>query len=144
MKRFLLLSAIAFTAACGDEASTDEPGQSQSMVQIQSTIQPNTRSVTVTVFAPRDNDNIIVTCTSLLTGNPLDARYEVLATADFDYPGDDPDAVTITNVSSKDPVLVYVSARDSRGAVIGEGCADGVELNNGGTSNVSITVFAAN
>lgn len=146
MKRFALaLTAVACVAGCGadDSASTDTTGQSGAMVRLASEIQDNTRTIGVYVFAPRDNDNIIVTCTSLLTGNPADERYNILASADFTYPGDDPDSVTIGDVKSKDPVLVYINARDSRDAVIGEGCIEDVEIEDGATVDAAVTVYAA-
>ncbi|MBC7792879.1 MAG: hypothetical protein H7Z43_04165 [Clostridia bacterium] len=129
LKYGLLLTAIACTIACGDDsAATDDTGSDLSTVRLASTIQPNTETIGVFGFSPRDKDNIIVTCTSLLTGNPQDARYAIIQSQDFNYPGDGTDAVTLANIKSKDPVIIYVNARDSRNTVIGEGCAEDVEL----------------
>lgn len=138
------LAAIACMTACGDDsAETDPTGSDGSGIRLQTSIQPNTREIGVYVFARRDRSNIIVTCTSLLTGNPLDERYNVLQSGTFPYPGDNPDSVTLANITTEDPVIIYVEARDARDNVIGEGCAENVEIEDGGTRNVNVTVYTA-
>ena len=84
MNRALLMVAL-FASACGDNGLETASGTTASIL-LQSQLETSTRSITVRVFAPRDRENVIVTCTSLLSGNPLDDRYEALQSAEFDYP----------------------------------------------------------
>ena len=90
---------------------------------------------------PRDRDDVIVTCTSLLSGNPLDDRYQVLQSAEFEYPTNDPSNLTVINVEQEEGAVVYVAARNATNQVIGEGCEAGVNVKGGDTATVNIVIY---
>ena len=139
--RILALSVLAIVTACGSaDPTSPKPGIS---LVFASTIQDNTKTIVIRALAPRDNDNVIVTCTSLLSGNPFDERYNVLQSGSFSYPPvDGSQTLTLADIKNEDGVLIYVAARDSRNALIGEGCQDGVNIKSGETQDVAIIIYA--
>lgn len=143
MKRTILILALC-AVACGDADDTrvDDTG-SVAAIQLASQIEAATTKITVRIFAPRDREKVIVTCTSLLSGNPVNDRYELLQSATFAYPPSDASALTVSNVKSDEGAVVYVDARNAADQVIGEGCEDGVNVKGGSTATVNITVYPA-
>jgi hypothetical protein len=145
MKTLLFVLAVTGMTACGQANPTlAGAGEQGSSIVLASTIQTNTKTIDIIAFAPRDNDKVIVTCTSLLSGNPLDDRYNVLQSASFSYPpADGSQSLTLTGIKKDDGVLIYVDAKDSTNKVIGEGCRDSVEIKSGKTEEVQIIIYAA-
>lgn len=136
--------AVVLTACGSDDASTADSGTQSAGIELASSIQTNTKTIGIKVLAPRDSDDLIVTCTSLLSGNPADERYTLLQGADFAYPpADGSQTLTLTDVKENDGALVYVNARNSSNTVIGEGCSDSVSVKNGETEDVTIIVYPA-
>lgn len=142
MRSALLLTAVMLVA-CGDSAGVGDDGTSTAAIHLATALETATKKVGVRIFAPRDHDNIIVTCTSLLTGNPADSRYDVLQSADFDYPPAPGASITVDNVAAKDGAVIYVNARDATDIVIGEGCEAGVNVKGGATATVNIMIYPA-
>ena len=135
----LALSILAVTAACGAADPTIEGGPS---IVLASTIQANAKTIDIKAIAPRDTSNVIVTCTSLLSGNASDSRYDVLQSASFTYPpADGSQSLTLTGIKKEGGVLIYVDAKDVRDTVIGEGCKDSVNIESGKTEDVQIVVY---
>ena len=141
MKRALLIVALAASACGGPDV--DAAAGATAAIRLQSSLESSTRSIKVRVIAPRDRDNLIVTCTSLLSGNPFDERYELLQSAEFDYPPAEGASLVVSNVDKKDGAVVYVDARNAADQVIGEGCEAGVDVKGGETASVDITIYPA-
>jgi hypothetical protein len=141
-RALLVLILVLVASACGD-ASVEPANGTSAAIRLQAQLESSTHSITVRVFAPRDRENVIVTCTSLLSGNPLDDRYEVLQSAEFDYPPVAGASIVVSNVDAKDGVVVYVDARNATDQVIGEGCEAGIDVKGGETANVDITIYPA-
>lgn len=141
MKRVLFLMALV-TYACGD-ASTEPASGTTAAIRLQSSLEANTRSITVRVISPRDRNDVIVTCTSLLSGNPFDERYELLQSAEFDYPPAEGASLVVSNVDKQDGAVIYVDARNATDQIIGEGCEAGIDVKGGETASVDITIYPA-
>ncbi len=141
MKRALVFIAL-LASACAD-AGVDPVDGTTAAIHLQSSLEANTRTITVRVLAPRDRNNVIVTCTSLLSGNPLDERYEVLQSAEFDFPPPDGASLVVSNVNKKEGAVIYVDARNATDQVIGEGCEAGIDVKGGETASVDITIYPA-
>ncbi len=142
MKRIAVIAALLATA-CGADAELQGSSGTAATITLQSSIEAATRKLTVRIIGPRDKSNVIVTCTSLLSGNPIDARYDTLKTAELDYPPSDPANLMISDVKKKDGVVVYVDARNAQNQVIGEGCEAGVDVEGGKTATVNIVIYPA-
>lgn len=142
MKRVAFI-ALMFTAACGANAELQGQNGTAATITLQTSIEAATRKLTVRVIAGRDKSNVIVTCTSLLSGNPIDTRYDTLKSAELDYPPTDPANLTLADIKAKEGVVVYVDARNAQGQVIGEGCEAGIDVEGGKTSTVNIFIYPA-
>ncbi len=141
MKPILLMLTLSAFACGGSEL---EPTRgTTAAIHLQSQLESSTRKVTVRVFAARDRQNVIVTCTSLLSGNVLDDRYELLQSAEFDYPPAAGASFVVSDVDAKDGAVIYVDARNASDQVIGEGCEAGIDIKGGETANVDLVVYPA-
>jgi hypothetical protein len=130
MKR-LGLALFMLIASCGDE-----PPRVSATVIMSGLV--GVESLRIFAFGPRLSDDIILTCTALLTPTIAsdDGRLDLLAWADVDVA----DEILLDNIAPGEGIVAFVEAYDQDDTLIGRGCTEEVTVESGKTTNVEVVV----
>lgn len=139
----LSLLSLLFVFSCGDVGGDV---QLNATVRMDGLLRDEVRQVHVYAMAPRRKDNVVLTCSSLLATTspasltPDSPNVDVLdkAIVDFAVSGRD---ITLKKVESGEDRVVLVLVYDVGGALIGNGCAEGINVESGSTADVTIVVY---
>ncbi len=130
-------SALVLVAACGAPAP-----ELDLALRMDAALHDRVTALSLYVFGPKRSDDILVTCQSLMTDDVLaaDPRLEVLASTrvtDFQ----DGSVIAVDGVASGPGRIVFVEVFDATETRIGAGCKESVEVPEGDSVDVEVTVY---
>jgi len=137
-RRLIYLTAlVAFSSACG---CGEVPVPVRATFTIDAALNEPIETVTIYVLGNRRTDEVFLSCSSLMTGTigPTDVRVLVFALGTVDIGGG---TEQLDDIPAGGERIIYVAARGESGAVVGNGCAEHIDIRVDDTVDVDVIVF---
>ncbi len=137
MKRLVCLALLS--AHCGEPLAANL----SAVVHIDGLLKDEVAALALYVMGPERDDEVLLTCPTLLRGEltPGDDRVDLLAEARVSFSEPEGRSTVIEHVAAGANRLVYVEALAAGELVLGHGCTEGIEVNEGATTEVTVDVF---